>query len=405
MANQQNTFETVAEAQRRARRRLPRSLYIAVLGGVERGVTREDNVAAFGELGFVPRVAAGLSGPRDLATTVLGQEISFPVIMSPTGAQGIHPQGETAVARAAAAAGTAVGLSSFASRPIEEVVAANPMTFFQMFWLGTREEMNEVMDRARGAGAKALIVSLDYVFATRRDWGTPLTIARYDQISMITLAKHYGLDAVRSPGWLLDFMRNGGVPPFLAPNLGEAGQTPPMYFGKVVDWMKTPPATWADIAWMREQWGGPFVVKGIAHIDDARQAVAAGASAISVSNYGGMNLDGTPASIRLLPAIAEEVGDQVEVLLDGGIRRGGDVVKAIALGARAVMIGRAYLWGLAVNGEAGVTNVLDILRAGMNETLNGIGRASIHDVLAGDVLVPPGFAITQSREAAHSASE
>jgi isopentenyl diphosphate isomerase/L-lactate dehydrogenase-like FMN-dependent dehydrogenase len=157
--------------------------------------------------------------------------------------------------------------------------------------------------------------------------------------------------------------------------------------------MQTPPPTWEDIGWLRQQWPGPFVVKGVTHVDDARNAIEIGATAISVSNHGGNNVDGTPASIRLLPAIADAVGDQVEVLLDGGIRRGGDVVKALALGARAVMIGRAYLWGLAANGEAGVADVLRIIRAGIDETLNAIGRASIHDLAREDVLVPRGFAV------------
>jgi L-lactate dehydrogenase (cytochrome) len=155
--------------------------------------------------------------------------------------------------------------------------------------------------------------------------------------------------------------------------------------------MCTPPPTWEDIAWMREQWGGPLLVKGVMHPDDARQAVAVGADAISVSNHGGNNLDGTPASIRALPAVVDAVGGEVEVLLDGGIRRGSDVVKALALGARAVLIGRAYLWGLAAAGEAGVRNVLDIFRAGIEETLAGLGRASIHELVPEDVVVPPGF--------------
>ncbi len=147
--------------------------------------------------------------------------------------------------------------------------------------------------------------------------------------------------------------------------------------------MKTPQPTWSDLAWLREQWGGPFLVKGVMHPDDARHAVEIGADAISVSNHGGNNLDGTPASIRALPAVVDAVGDEIEVLLDGGIRRGSDVVKALALGARAVMIGRAYLWGMAANGEAGVANVLEILRAGIDETLLGLGRASIHDLASG----------------------
>jgi pre-mycofactocin synthase len=155
--------------------------------------------------------------------------------------------------------------------------------------------------------------------------------------------------------------------------------------------MQTPPASWEDIAWMRKEWGGPFLLKGVMRVDDAKEAVDAGVTAISVSNHGGNNLDGTPAAIRALPAIAEAVGDQVEVLLDSGIRRGSDVVKALALGARAVMIGRAYLWGLAVNGQAGVENVLDIMRNGIDSTLLGLGKSSIHDVTRDDVIVPPGF--------------
>jgi L-lactate dehydrogenase (cytochrome) len=155
--------------------------------------------------------------------------------------------------------------------------------------------------------------------------------------------------------------------------------------------MQTPPPSWADIAWLRGQWDGPFMVKGVMRPDDARKAADAGATAVGVSNHGGNDLDGTPASIRALPAVVAAVGGQVEVLLDGGIRRGSDVVKAVALGARAVLIGRAYLWGLAANGSAGVRNVFDILRGGIDSALLGLGRASVHDLAPEDVLVPPGF--------------
>jgi L-lactate dehydrogenase (cytochrome) len=155
--------------------------------------------------------------------------------------------------------------------------------------------------------------------------------------------------------------------------------------------MATPPPTWEDIAWIRQLWDGPFMLKGVMRVDDAKRAVDAGCSAVSVSNHGGNNLDTTPASVRALPAIADAVGDEIEVLLDGGVRRGSDVVKAVALGARAVMIGRAYLWGLAANGQAGVENVLDILRSGIDSALMGLGRGSIHDVIRDDVLVPQGF--------------
>jgi isopentenyl diphosphate isomerase/L-lactate dehydrogenase-like FMN-dependent dehydrogenase len=155
--------------------------------------------------------------------------------------------------------------------------------------------------------------------------------------------------------------------------------------------MQTPPPTWEDLRWLRSQWDGPFMLKGISRVDDAQRAVDAGFTAISVSNHGGNNLDTTPASIRALPAVAEAVGDQIEVLLDGGIRRGGDVVKALALGARAVMIGRAYLWGLAAAGQPGVENVLDIMRNGIDSALLGLGRSSIHELAPEDLIIPPGF--------------
>jgi L-lactate dehydrogenase (cytochrome) len=156
--------------------------------------------------------------------------------------------------------------------------------------------------------------------------------------------------------------------------------------------MGTPPPSWDDVAWLREQWGGPFMLKGVSRVDDAKRAVEAGVSAISVSNHGGNNLDGTPATIRTLPAVAAAVGEQVDVLLDGGIRRGGDVVKALALGARAVMIGRAYLWGLAANGQAGVENVLDVIRGGIDSAMLGLGRSTVAELTPADVIVPEGFA-------------
>src|SRR6185312_3907111 len=181
---------------------------------------------------------------------------------------------------------------------------------------------------------------------------------------------------------LVDWARAGGPPDLTVPNVAPRGAPAPTFFGAYGEWMMTPAPSWEDLRWLREQWDGPFMLKGVIRVDDARRAVDAGYSAISVSNHGGNNLDGTPASIRALPAIADAVGDQIEVLLDGGIRRGGDVVKALALGARAVMIGRAYLWGLAAAGQPGVENVLDILRGGIDSALMGLGRASVHDLVA-----------------------
>ncbi|SNT41506.1 pre-mycofactocin synthase MftD [Rhodococcoides kyotonense] len=380
-------FETVAEAQRRAKKRLPKSVYAALVAGSERGITVDDNTAAFGELGFAPHVA-GLSDKRDLSTTVMGQPLSFPVMISPTGVQAVHPDGEVAVARAAAARGIPIGLSSFASKSVEEVAAANPQTFFQMYWVGSREVLLQRMERARAAGAVGLIMTLDWSFSNGRDWGSPSIPEKMDLKAMFQFAP----EGITRPKWLWEFAKTGKIPDLTTPNLTPPeGGVAPTFFGAYGEWMGTPLPTWEDVAWLREQWGGPFMLKGVMRVDDAKKAVDAGCTAISVSNHGGNNLDGTPAPIRALPAIAEAVGDQIEITLDGGVRRGSDVVKALALGARAVLIGRAYLWGLSANGQAGVENVLDILRGGVDSAVLGLGHTSVHDLSPTDVVMPQGF--------------
>ena len=387
MASSKDWFETVTEAQRRAKRRLPRSVYMALFAGSEKGVTLEDNVNAFSELGFAPLVAR-MPEERDLSTEVMGQPISMPVMISPTGVQAVHPDGEVAVARAAAARGTAMGLSSFASKPVEEVLEANPQTFFQSYWIGDREGMEKRLERAREAGAAGLILTTDWTFSHGRDWGSP---SIPEQMILKTMVR-FAPEALRRPRWFLDFAKTGQPPGLTVPNMtARPGEDAPTFFQAYGEWMQSPNPTWDDVRWMREQWGGPFMLKGVMRVDDAERAVDAGVTAISVSNHGGNNLDGTPAAIRALPAIAEAVGDQIEVVFDGGIRRGSDVVKAVALGAKAVMIGRAYLWGLAANGQAGVENVLDILRSGIDSALPGIGRTSVRDLTANDLVIPPGF--------------
>jgi len=381
-------FESVAVAQHRAQKRLPAPVYGALVAGSERGQSIADNEAAFTELGFAPHVA-GLHAERSMNTTVMGQDVSLPVIISPTGVQAVHPEGEVAVARAAASRGTVMGLSNFASRSVEDVVAASPSTFFQMYWTGDRDVMIQRMQRAHAAGALGLIATLDWSFSMGRDWGSPEIPEKVDFATALRLAPQ----VLRKPGWLWSFAKSGSLPDLTAPNLAAPGATKgPTFFGAYYEWMTTPPPSWEDVAWMREQWsqisGRPFMLKGVSRVDDARRAVNAGVSAISVSNHGGNNLDGTPAAIRMLNPIANAVGDEIEVLLDGGIRRGSDVVKAVAMGARAVMIGRAYLWGLAANGEAGVGNVLDVLRSGIDSALLGMGVSSI-DELSPDLLVVP----------------
>ncbi|WP_137874489.1 pre-mycofactocin synthase MftD [Rhodococcus sp. Q] len=380
-------FETVAEAQRRAQKRLPKPVYMALVAGSEKGVSTSDNTESFAELGFAPHVA-GLSDKRELSTTVMGQPLSFPVMISPTGVQAVHPDGEVAVARAAAARGIAMGLSSFASKSVEDVVAANPQTFFQMYWVGTRDELLHRMERAKKAGATGLIMTLDWSFSMGRDWGSPAIPEKMDFAAMRANA----LQGILHPKWLSQFVKSGAIPDLTTPNLAPADGGPaPTFFGAYGSWMGTPLPTWEDVAWLREQWDGPFMLKGVMRVDDAKRAVDAGCTAISVSNHGGNNLDGTPAPIRALPAIAEAVGEQIEVVLDGGIRRGSDVVKSLALGARAVMIGRSYLWGLAANGQAGVENVLDILRGGVDSAVLGLGHSNIADLSPADLVIPEGF--------------
>ncbi len=293
-------------------------MYAALVAGSERGLTIDDNMAAFGELDFAPHVA-GLSDKRDLSTTVMGQTLSFPVMISPTGVQAVHPDGEVAVARATAARGIPIGISSFASKSVEEVAAANPQTFFQMYWVGSREILLQRMERARAAGAVGLIMTLDWSFSNGRDWGGPSIPEKMDLRAMVQFAP----EGVVRPKWLWEFAKTGKIPDLTTPNLTPpTGGPAPAFFGAYGEWMGTPLPTWEDVAWLREQWDGPFMLKGVMRVDDA-------------------------------------VGDQVEITLDGGIRRGSDVVKALALGARAVLIGRAYLWGLSANGQAGVENVLD----------------------------------------------
>jgi pre-mycofactocin synthase len=379
-------FETVAVAQRRAEKRLPKSVYGAIIGGSEKGLTFNDNLNAFDELGFAPHIA-GLQAQRDMSVTVMGQNMSMPVIISPTGVQAVHPDGEVAVAKAAANRGVAMGLSSFASKSIEDVTAVNNQVLFQMYWSGGRDTMIQRLERAKAAGAKGIILTLDWTFSNGRDWGSPWIPEKIGLKEMVKLAPQ----ALARPKWLWMYAKTFRIPDLTTPNMAPPGTQPPTFFGAYFEWMQSPPPSWDDIAWLRSQWDGPFMVKGVCRVDDAKRVVDAGASALSVSNHGGNNLDGTPAPIRALPAVADAVGHQIEVVLDGGVRRGSDVVKALALGAKAVMIGRAYLWGLSANGQAGVENVLDVLRGGIDSALLGLGRAQVTELTRDDIVAPPDF--------------
>ncbi len=385
-------FESVAVAQQRAQRRLPKPVYGSLIAGSERGQTASANQDAFARLGLLPHVV-GQQPERAYATTLLDQPLALPVAIAPTGVQAVHPAGEVAVAQAAANRSTVMCLSNFASKSVEEVCAVNEQTFFQMYWTGNRDQMLQRMQRASDAGAKALIATLDWSFSLGRDWGSPEIPEQIDLAAIVRLAP----SVVTKPRWLARFLRTAALPDLTVPNLAPPGGIAPTFFGAYYEWMTTPPPTWSDVSWMAQQWRQlsqrPFLLKGVCRVDDALRAVDAGCDAISVSNHGGNNLDGTPAAIRLVGPIADRVGSQIEVVMDGGVRRGSDVVKAIALGARAVLIGRAALWGLAANGQAGVENVLDILAGGIDSAMRGLGLASLSEVTPDHLVVPDGFAV------------
>ncbi len=387
-------FETVEIARQRAEKALPYAVFGALKGGSEAGTTLVDNEAAFRELGFVP-IVADKPAERDQSVEVMGQHLSMPVMISPTGVQMVHPEAEIGIGRASAARGTAMGLSSFGSTAVEDVVAANPQTFFQMYWCGTRESMAARIDRAKRAGIVGLIVTLDWSFSHGRDWGSPSIPENLDLTTFegLKTAARYVPDFARHPSYSLRYAKLKRIPDLSVPNMVLEGEQAPGFFEAYGQWMGTPPPSWDDLRWLRDQWEGPFMLKGVMAVSDAEKAVETGFSCISVSNHGGNNLDTTPAAIRALPVIAEAVGNQIEIVMDGGIRRGSDVVKAVALGAKAVMIGRASLWALAIGGQAGVENVLDVLRGGVDSAMLGLGKASLAELGPDDIVIPDDFSI------------
>jgi L-lactate dehydrogenase (cytochrome)/glycolate oxidase len=387
-------IETVADAQRRAKKKLPKAVYTAILAGNENGATIRGNVEAFKDVGFVPRVGDAIAPERDMRTTVLGQDIDLPVVISPAAAQAIHPEGEVAVARAAARAGTAIGHSNFAPSRFEDVAAANPKAFFQLYWSGTKDVIEERVERMRAAGAKGLILTLDATMTQPRDWGSPVIPQKLDLPTLV----RYSPMGIGNPGWVLRYLRHRKLPDLAVPNLQKPGEEAPTMVEGMIEWMDTPMPTWRDVAWLRELWGGPFMVKGVLSADDARRAVDAGATAVGVSNHGGNNLDTTPSPLRFLPAVVEAVGDQAEITFDSGIRRGADVVKVLALGAKAALIGRSWFFGLAADGERGVHEVLEAYRVSIDRTLIGLGKSSIHELSADDLVVPDGYFLKTARD-------
>jgi L-lactate dehydrogenase (cytochrome) len=352
---------------------VPKAVFEYLDGGAEGEVTLRENCRAFEEVTFRPRHAVALSD-CDLRTRVLGFDLALPFLLAPVGySRLMHPGGEVAAARTAGKAGTAYILSTISGHTLEDVKAGSSgPVFYQLYVMGGRAAAEAVIERARVAGFAALVVTIDTPVSgiRERDYRNGMK----ELISGSVLEKLPFLPQVLSrPGWLVSFLRDGGLPAL--PNVVIPGKGP-MPLVDINAALASSAVTWADLRWIRDCWRGPIVIKGVLIGDDARRAIDAGAAAISVSNHGGRQLDGVPASLRALPEVVAAVNDQVEVWMDGGIRRGTDIVKAMCLGARAVLCGRAYAYGLAAAGEAGIARAIEILRADLERTLRLLGCPS-----------------------------
>lgn len=374
---------SVADARRRARKRMPKPIYMACVGGRGAGNVLKRNATDLEAIVFNSRVGDE-PNDIDLRTRVLGQDLSMPLLLAPVGVQAIRPNAEVAATRAAAAAGTTFALSNFASQPLEEVIRHNPRTFVQLYWGGTRELIAERVHRYRQAGAPVLIVTLDWSVGPGTDWDAGAVPAT---VGIKTMAQ-FAPAVLPHPAWLFEFLSNGELPTLEVPQFATKSKPRRLFVETMEEVEATPQPSWDDIAWLKQEWGGPLMVKGILNPEDARRAVALGADAISVSNHGGNTFDDNPSAISCLQAVAEAVGDEVEVLMDGGVRRGSDVVKALALGARAVMIGRSFLWPLAVRGEEGVAEILEVFRTGIRQALQMTGAASADEIGPEQVSLP-----------------
>lgn len=357
-----------------ARRRLPRPVFDYLDGGADGEVTLRENCRVFDDVTFRPRHAVAVA-ECDLRTHVLGFDISFPAVLAPVGySRLMHPDGEAGAATAAGLAGTGYILSTISGHRVEDVKAATSgPVCFQLYLMGGRAASEAIIERARVAGCSALVVTIDTPVAGLRE--------RDFRNGMKELMSGNVLDKlpflpqmIARPGWIASFLRDGGLSKL--PNVVIPGKGP-MELVDVSKALADSTVTWDDLKWIRNLWPGPLVIKGVLTGEDARRSIDEGASAVVVSNHGGRQLDGVRASLRALPEVVAAVNGQVEVLMDGGVRRGTDIVKAVCLGARAVLCGRAYAYGLAAAGQVGVTRALEILRADVDRTLRLLGCSSI----------------------------
>src|SRR6266446_2205969 len=371
-----------------ARQRVPKPVFDYLDGGAEGEVTLRENCRVFNDVTFRPRHAVAV--PQcDLRARVLGFDLSLPFLLAPVGySRLMHPGGEVAAARAAGRAGIGYILSTISGHKLEDVRAGSTgPVFYQLYLMGGRGAAEAAIERARVAGFAGLVVTIDTPVSgiRERDYRNGMK----ELISGSLLEKIPFLPQVLSrPGWLISFLLDGGLPAL--PNVVIPGKGP-MPLVDINAPLARSAVTWADLRWIRDCWRGPIVIKGVLTGDDARRAIDAGAAAISVSNHGGRQLDCVPASLRALPEVVAAVNGQIEVWMDGGIRRGTDIVKALCLGARAVLCGRAYAYGLAGSGEAGVAQALEILRADLERTLRLLGCPSTAALDRSSVNVPKGW--------------
>jgi isopentenyl diphosphate isomerase/L-lactate dehydrogenase-like FMN-dependent dehydrogenase len=368
-----------------ARERIPQSVFDYLDGGAEGEVTLRENCRIFNDITFRPRHAVAVAD-CSLCTTVLGHKLSLPFLLAPVGySRLMHPGGEVAAARAAGRAGTGYILSTISGHKLEDVKAGSTgPVFYQLYLMGGRGAAEAVIERARVAGFSALVVTIDTPVSgiRERDYRNGMK----ELISGSVLEKiPYVPQILSRPGWLIDYLLDGGLPGLPNVIIPGKGQMPLVDINAALA-ESTP--TWADLEWIRKIWKGPIVIKGVLTADDARRAVDEGVAAISVSNHGGRQLDGLPASLRALPEVVEAVQGRIEVYMDGGIRRGTDIVKALCLGANAVLCGRAYAYGLAAAGEAGVDRAIQILRTDVERTLRLLGCPSVEALDRSYVNVP-----------------
>jgi isopentenyl diphosphate isomerase/L-lactate dehydrogenase-like FMN-dependent dehydrogenase len=364
----------IEDLRQLARRRLPKVVFDYLDGGAEGEVTLLENCRAFEAIAFRPRNAV-TSGSCDLSTRVLGHDLSFPAMLAPIGySRLMHPGGEVAAVRAAGQAGTGYILSTISGHRLENVKEASKgPVWYQLYVVGGRDAAEAGIDRARRAGFCALVITVDTPVAGMRE--RDLRNGMKELLGSSIIAKiPYLPQILAHPAWLTSFLLDGGVPKLQ--NIVIPGRAP-MRLLDVTSALANAVVTWNDFRWIREAWPHPIVVKGVLTADDAKRAVDEGAAAVVVSNHGGRQLDCVPASLRALPEVVAGVNGQAEVLMDGGVRRGTDIVKAICLGARAVLIGRAYAYGLAAAGQEGVTRALEILRADVERTLRLLGCPSV----------------------------